>query len=165
MPTNYANPWFAGLFLFTAFNRYLDLAVAHSLAVNLEANDFATKFARGECPKPGWEAEVRTIAATRGRQAREALWKSLAITALFIGLGVAAAAVAGRVHPSLAWDVAKVLSAVGAGLAGWATLFQLGGFIRTWSGRGLHEVVRPILFQAIFLPGLALATVGQLLPQ
>lgn len=78
-------------------------------------------------------------------------------------IGVVIASVLGKVDPSLPVAHGKVLSTVGGMLAAWATLFELGGYVDdSFSGETLDELVRPMLFRAIFLPGLVVATIGQL---
>ena len=64
------------------------------------------------------------------------------------------AAVLGKVHPALPADWGEVMSILGGLLAAWATLFELGGYADTYSGKALHEVLRPIFFRSAFLPGL-----------
>ena len=67
----------------------------------------------------------------------------------------------GRVAPDRPIDIGKALSFVGGSLAAWATLFELGGYVETYGRNQLHELLHPVLFRVIFLPGLALAALGQ----
>jgi hypothetical protein len=80
---------------------------------------------------------------------------------VFVALALVVALLFGRVAPDRPIDWAKFLSLAGGVLAGWATLFELGGYVATFSGEQLHEVVHPVLFRALFLPGLLLAGLGQ----
>ena len=81
---------------------------------------------------------------------------------IFSSIGLLLAFAFGKVAFFLPVAEGKLLSVVGAFLAGWATLFELGGFVETFDGQALHEVIRPILFRVLFLSGVVLATLGQL---
>jgi anti-sigma factor RsiW len=148
-------------FLF-ARQRYLDLALQHNLAINIEAPDMRKMFERGDYPQPDWEGQARATAASHAGQLGSGLWTSLITAAIFLLAGLVAAAMFGELAPDLSFAPAKFISTVGGFLAAWATLFELGGYAETMNGEALHEVVRPVLFKAIFLPGLAIAAVGQL---
>lgn len=143
-------------------NTYLDMAVSHRMAISLEASDLRRAFDEGKYPNFGWEAEARSSAAEHARELRRGMWSALMTTLTFAAVGLALAAVFGKVHPALPWDWSKLLSVAGGLLAAWATLFELGGYTDTMSGESLHEQLRPFFFRSAFLPGLILATAGQL---
>lgn len=132
------------------------------MAINLEARDLRLAFDAGKFPPAGWEAEARLNAAVHAQELRRGVFWALATTLAFAAAGLALAVISGKVHPALPWDWGKVLSVAGGLLAAWATLFELGGYSQTFSGELLHEQLRPFFFRAAFLPGLLLATAGQL---
>lgn len=142
--------------------KYLDMAVSHRMAINLEASDLRRAFDEGKFPCAGWEAEARLSAANHARELRRGMWSALVTTLAFSATGLAFAAIFGKVHPALPWDCGKLLSVAGGLLAAWATLFELGGYTETISGESLHEQLRPFFFRTAFLPGLIFATAGQL---
>lgn len=142
--------------------RYLELAIEHNLAINIRAADMRALFDRGEYPKTGWEQEERNSAAAHAEQLVSGLRASFLTSLGFLLMGLLAAAALGKVAPSLPFSEAKILSTVGGFLAAWVTLFELGDYAETYSGEAIHEIVRPVLFKFIFLPGLAIAALGQL---
>ena len=157
-----ASPWRAlGLLLFDR-ERYLRLAAEHEIAISLRSADYRASYERGEYPKPGWESEAIGRARSHLQGLSRGLRQSFALTLAFAALGAVVTFAFGKVHPSLPFAVAKVLSLLGALLAAWATLFELGGYVHTFDGEALHELLHPALFKAMFLPGVAIAAAGQL---
>lgn len=134
----------------------------HGMAVNLEADDLRQKFDNGCYPTEGWETEARKSADAHAKELKDGIRSALTTTMAFALAGLLLAAALGKVHPSLPVDWGKVLSVFGGLLAAWATLFELGGYSETFSGEALHEKLRPMFFRAAFLPGLVVATAGQL---
>jgi hypothetical protein len=155
--------WRAAFWFFVSFRRYINLAPGHVLALNLKKPDLLAKFNKNEFPQSGWDEDERIQATEHGL----ALWRSLRISVLavlaFVVAGVIASALYGKISPALPIAWPKVLSLTGGFLAAWGTILQLGGYAESWGGNNLHEIIRPIIFKALFLPGLFLATVGQLL--
>lgn len=157
-----ANAQRAAAAIVFARERYLAMAIEHNLAVNVRAADMRARFDRGEYPKPGWEQEAKASASAQAEQLISALRASFITSLVVLLLGLLVAAVLGKVSPSLPLSESKLLSTVGGFLAAWATLFELGGYVETYSGEAMHEVVRPVLFKSIFLSGIAIAALGQL---
>ena len=157
-----AIPHRAALALFVRRERYLDLATEHEVAVNLEAPDIRAAYDQGKYPKPGWQLEARAHARAHAAQLVSGLRGALFTTTAFVAIGLLLGFAFGRVGLTLPIAEGKWLSTIGGFLAAWATLFELGGYAETYGGEALHEVVRPVLFTSIFLPGLAIAAVGQL---
>lgn len=150
------------LCLLFSHETYLDMAVSHVMAINLEASDLRQRFEEGSFPTPGWKAKARLSADAHAKELRGGMWSALKATMAFAMAGLMLAALLGKVHPALTLDWGKALSVVGGLLAAWATLFELGGYTETNSGEALHEKLRPMFFRAAFLPGLIFATAGQL---
>lgn len=157
-----ANTLKALLLFVTAEEKYLDLAVAHGMAVNLQAPDLRRAFDQGQFPKVGWENEARESAHKFAAELRRGIASAFIATFLVVGVGVAIAWMLGKVGAHMNADPGKILSASGGFLAAWATLWELGGYAKTYSGEALHEVLHPLFFRIAFLPGVALATAGQL---
>lgn len=141
---------------------YLDMAVSHGMAINLEANDLRKAFDEGRFPSTGWEIVARSDADAHAKELRGGMWSALTTTLAFAVAGLMLATVLGKIHPALPLDWGKMLSVAGGLLAAWATLFELGGYAETFSGEALHEKLRPMFFRSAFLPGLIFATAGQL---
>lgn len=132
------------------------------MAINLEVPDLAALYQAGTFPKPDWEQEATQYARQGMDEIRSALASSFATIAGITLVSVLALSIFGGISLNLPVSWAKVLSASGAFLAAWATLFALGGIWRSWDGVALHELVHPNLFKLLFLPGTFLAMLGQL---
>lgn len=156
------SPWRAIGPLFFDRDRYLRIAAEHEVAVSLRSADYHSSYEKGEYPKSGWESAAVDRASSHRQGLFRGLRQSFAVTLAFAAAGAVVAFAFGNVHPSLPFATGKALSLVGALLAAWATLFELGGYVHTFDGEALHELLHPALFKAMFLPGLAIATVGQL---
>ena len=148
--------------LFFDRDQYLRIAAEHEVAVSLGSNDYRSSYEKGEYPIPGWESAAVDRARSHMHGLFRGLRQSFALTLAFATAGTVAAVAFGKVDPSWPFAAGKVLSLVGALLAAWATVFELGGYVHTFDGEALHELLHPALFKAMFLPGLAIATVGQL---
>jgi len=155
------SPWRALLPLLFRRPRYVDLAVSHAVALCLRSSQYRDLHARGEFPSPSWESATRQNLEPAAQKLVRSLAASLFMTAAFVVGALVVAWLLGRVAPDRPLDVGKTLSLVGGSLAGWATLFELGGYVETFSREQLHELLHPVLFRVIFLPGLAIAAIGQ----
>ena len=142
--------------------RYLRIAAEHEVAVSLRSAGYRASYEKGEYPKPGWESAAVDRARSHMQGLFSGLRRSLALTLAFAAVGGLIAFAFGKVHPLLPFAVGKALSLVGALFAAWATVFELGGYVHSFDGEVLHELLHPALFKAMFLPGLAVAAVGQL---
>ena len=129
----------------------------------MKSPDLLAGFNAGTFPPLGWEVEARRNANEAAEKLLRALGGTLLMitSALVLALGVLWAS--GKLSPDLPVSWSKVLSTAGGFLAAWATLFELAGVPQTWSGESLHEEIHPAIFCAIFLPGLLLAFLGQML--
>lgn len=142
---------------------YVPAAVAHSLAVDLKKPDLMQAFREGTFPRADWELEAKANLRQWGLDVRSGLARSFSVTVIFVFLGLCVALAVGSLDPDLPISWSKVFSVIGGGLAAWATLFELGGYVATYGGKAAHEIARPALFKLIFLPGLAIAVLGQVL--
>lgn len=157
-----ASPWHAIWPLLLNRERYLHIAAEHAIAVSLGSADYRASYEKGEYPKPGWESAALEQAKLHMRALFRGLRQSLLLTLAFASIGFVVAFAFGKVDPLLQFSAGKALSVVGALFAAWATLFELGGYVRTWDGESLHELLHPVLFKIMFLLGLGIATIGQL---
>lgn len=155
-------PWVATFWFVFSIRKFSNLAPGHSLAINLEKADQLAKYQRGEFPVEQLGEGARRQALEHGQALRRSLGVSFLAVSIFIIAGVAASVFLGTVHPNLPMAWSKVLSVVGGHLAAWGTILQLGGYAESYSGKNLYEIIRPPIFRSLFLPGLLLATVGQL---
>ena len=157
---NVVSATFALLFM---RRRYEEMAQQQELWVNVSSEDLRQRYERGDYPNLDWVSESMRRARSGANKLRRGLWSSFWWTCSFLLIGVVIASVLGKVDPSLPVAHGKILSTVGGMLAAWATLFELGGYVDdSFSGETLDELVRPMLFRAVFLPGLVIATIGQL---
>lgn len=146
------------------FNRrkYIDLAVHHGMAINLEAPDLLRCYQVGTFPKAGWESEAAEAARANAKRIDRAIWSSFGVTLACAIAAALAAAYFGKLSPELPFSWSKALSLVGGFLAAWATLMELGGLVQTFSGNALHELIHPMLFRMLFVSGTLVVLVGQL---
>jgi hypothetical protein len=161
-PFKRASPSGAFVCFLFRYDKYLDMAVEHGMALNLEAHDLRAAYEAGRFPSANWQEEARSTADESARELKQSMKSALKTTLVFAATGLIVAVLLGKVHPTNPVDWGKVLSVAGGVLAAWATLFELGGYAQTYSGEALHEVVHPLFFRFAFLPGLTLATIGQL---
>jgi hypothetical protein len=156
------SPWRALFPLFFVKEQYLEMAISHSLAVSLDKPSNREAFKRGEYPHAAWEQDTKANLKAPADNLIHSFGKSFLITGMFFVTAIGFAMLLDRVSIDRPLDIGKSLSLTGAFLAGWATLFELGGYMETYSREQLHELLHPLLFRVIFLPGLAIAAIGQI---
>ena len=155
-------PWVATFWFVFSIRKFSSLAPGHSLALNLKQPDLLALHERGEFPVGSWVEDACSQELKHGQALRRSLGVSFLAASTFIIAGLVTSVLLGTVHPNLPMAWSKVLSVVGGHLAAWGTILQLGGYAGSWSGKNLYEIIRPPIFRSLFLPGLLLATVGQL---
>ena len=150
------------LFFFT-HEKYIDLAKCHSMAVSLESEGSLKAFEEGVFPSE--EQQISTDANIRKftKHLKRKLFVSFVwiILAAILALGIGY--FMGTISPNINLSVEHFLIFIGTALASWGTLFELGGGIATWSGEALHEIIHPIIFQILFIPGILLMLAGTIL--
>ena len=147
------------LFLFSR-EQYISDAVEHGMAINLEAPDLRRNYEEGNFPKPGWEAEAREHALLAAHQLSKGLWGSFWFIAAVSLIACVIAYINGTIDPKLAIDPSKGISFAGTFLASWGTLMELGGGFQTWKRKALHELIHPVIFKILFIPGVCLLLLG-----
>jgi hypothetical protein len=138
-----ANTLLAVSYFIFARRRYLKLAVRHAMAINLEAPDLLQCYKDGKYPQAGWEERALENASNGAKQVQAGLSSSFfwvltfALLALFVGF------VIGSLDIGLPLNTASTLVFIGTFLSSWATLMELGGGFRTWSGEALQRIDSP----------------------
>ncbi len=158
----HASPWRTLPLLVFDRQCFVNAAVNHGMAVNLESPDLLSKHKAGTFPTQGWEIEAEATISRSTDKLRQALWSSFIAVLVVTLIAIVITYSAGLLAPSLPIAVGKLTGAIGGFLAGWATLFALGTPTETYDGRTLPELVHPKVFTALFIPGLFFAFIGQL---
>ncbi|WP_430229982.1 hypothetical protein [Nitrosomonas communis] len=148
-------------FLF-AHERYLELAIRHNMAINLESRDILKAFQEGTYLKDGWEEELLERAKEAAAGVRRGIWSSFLMMAIALVVAIAIGYHFGKVSPELPLSWPKVFGLLGGFLTAWATLMELGGLMKTYSGETLHELIHPAFFRVLFIPGTLAVMVGLL---
>lgn len=150
------------LFASASRSRFLAFAKPHNLAAELGSNQMAEAYRNGTFPATRWLAEADSVAMCQLTELRETIKKS---TKLTLGIAVVVAialASFGKVDPNLPFDSGKVVTAIGALAAGWASVLQFHPVPRTFRGNFLHEVAHDAAVRTFFVCGVLLGTVGAL---
>ena len=148
-------------FLF-AHKRYLQMAISHSMAINLESRGALESFQQGNYPLDEREKNLLESAEEAAKGVRRGIWSSFLMVTVASLVAVLLAYCLDKVSPDLPVSWPKLLGLSGGFLAAWATLMELGGLMETYSGEALHELVHPALFKVLFVPGTLAAMVGLL---
>jgi hypothetical protein len=125
--------------------------VTHAVWVNLKAPDLRQRFDEGTYSPDLSDfhaAEARNTADLVSRLMRSFV-SMLVVSAVALVIGF----VLGSLGPSLPLNLRKALAFVSTFLVAWATLFELGTGIVSWSGETLNERLHPRIFQLLFIPG------------
>lgn len=134
------------LLFFISQERYLNAAVGHTAYLEDQELDGADSPDLEEIR----DQESQNFKIIRSQLIRSFIW----IICLVLGL------IVGWMIFNVIWisellDWTRGLSFIGTALVGWAALFELGGEgLASWGGETLSELVHPIIFQILFIPGL-----------
>jgi len=145
--------------LFSA-DQHVDLAVAHNLSRVLTATDLADKHKKGEFPTTEHVAALQSAALSNFVAVRRSIAISGLLAAAICGAALAAAAVLGKVHPSLPVDYGKAVTWVGAFLASWGAILQFRPAEESVKGGMLHEWLHGLVVRILFGGGTVLAAFG-----
>jgi hypothetical protein len=150
--------------LFAAFSRsrFLAIAVPHNLAAELSSPQIAEGHKSGSFPSAEWILGASEIANKQLNDLRRSLVKSAYISMSAAVVVVIALAVFGKVGPSLPADVGKLITAMGALSAGWASVLQLHPVQRTLREICIHEIAHKTAVWGALLNGVLLGAVGAL---
>jgi hypothetical protein len=133
------------------------------MAINLEIKSLKDAFDKGTFPNENQEKSISENILKFTTHIRWKLLESFLWVLLMSVLALAVGYYKCTIGITLDISVTKVLTFLGSALVGWATLFELGGGVATMSGEALHEVIHPILFKILFVPGLLLLFAGVVL--
>jgi hypothetical protein len=93
--------------------RYLQLAIQHNMAVNLQSQDILEAFRKGVYPKEGWESEALANAKEAATHVRRAIWVSFLMVAATSLIAIAIAGVLGSISANLPTSLPRVLGLLG----------------------------------------------------
>jgi hypothetical protein len=156
--------WKAAVFALASPTRYRDLGVAYVLSRNLDGSNqhFADRYNSDETYRGEVTQTFAKQAAADARSLRARILLSLGITAGVLLIAFMIGWVRGAVNLTLPIDCLRACNVLGSALVGWATLFGLGTSKPVWDGNALPDLVGPVIFRILFVPGLVLALVGAL---
>ncbi len=155
-----ANTYKAVFLFFFSRKKYIALAINHSMAINLEAQDILNKYKEGTYPVVGWENEAIKSAEEAAKQVSKGLWGAFGSILMAAIIALAVDYYLGSINPFLSINYSLFSTFIGTFLASWATLMELGGGFATWSGKALHELIHPAMFKLLFVPGVCLLFIG-----
>lgn len=162
LPTPKLANGLAALFVAVNSSRFLAIAKPHNLAAELGSTQMAGAYRNGTFPAVKWLADADTVAMRQLRELRETLKKSTKITISIAAVVAIALAFSGKIDPNLPIDSGKMVTALGALAAGWASVLQFHPVPRTFRGNFIHEVAHDAAVRTFFISGLFLGTVGAL---
>lgn len=142
--------------------RFLALALPHNLAAELGSPQIAAAYQDGTFPAVKWLADADSIASRQLADLRMVISKSTMVTSGIAAVVVMTLSVTGKIHPSLPVDIGKIVTAMGAITAGWASVLQFHPVTPTFRGNFLHEVAHITAVRVFFASGLALGALGAL---
>lgn len=144
---------FKGVLLFlTSRDKYIDAAVEHGAWLQMQAEDLRAKYLEGKfIPASG---ETRVLETRRFESLQQQLLVSLGQVAGVALVSVLVGIWRNAIQLEMPIDVGRAAGFCGTALVGWAALFELGGpRLASWDGESLSEVIHPVIFQILFIPG------------
>lgn len=133
--------------------RYISMAVAHNMAINLEARDLRKLYEEGKYPTEESLKEMESSIINFANLLQEKIVKSLFLVTFLLALMLVAGYFTDAIHPSLSFDTKYVLSVLGALLLVWSSLISLGPELGTYKGKALHEVFFVVFRTALLISG------------
>ena len=142
---------------FPSKKRFIEMAVLHGMARNLESEDQRKRAERnGSESLKQWEEQYRTDYTKMTSAINSALWSAFWIIVAVIVISIGVAVQLESVSPSLPLNVVKSTTFLGSALVAWATLMELGGDFPVWDGKAFPQLAHTVIFKAIFVPGVLL---------
>jgi hypothetical protein len=162
-PYTRQSPYFGAIMFLCSKRRFIEMAVQHGMACNLESEDQLKRAnERGQDLLKQLEERYRTDYTKMTIEIDAALWWALRIILAVVVLSLVIAGLLGRVSLSLPLDYVKVTTFVGSTLVAWATLMELGGDFPVWDGKAFPQMAHTVVFKSIFVPGVLLVLTGVL---
>lgn len=144
----------SAIYFFISRKKYIEMAVSHGMACNLEADDQKKSAEeRGDVLLAQWERQYRKDYTEMTSEITSALWSSFWVVLLLIFVSFSLAFYFGSLSIDRAFDPVKAIAYVGSSLVGWAALMELGNDFMVWDGPAFPQLVHKVIFKAIFLPG------------
>lgn len=163
-PYTRQNPYLGACVFFVSKKKFVDMAVLHGMACNLEADDQRKRADESGLPLLRlWEETYRSGYGDMTREISAALWSAFWATVVVATLSIGIAAHLDRVSLALPLDSPRAVTFIGSALVAWATLMELGGDFSVWDGKAFPQLTHTILFKAIFLSGILLVLISVLI--
>ena len=151
------SPHLGACVFFLSKKKFIEMAVLHGMALNLEQEDQRKRAEEGGSRLlKQWEEHYRSDYAKMTDAINTALWSAFWTIVVVIAISTGVAAYLDRVSPSLPPDIARSMTFVGSALVAWATLMELGGDFPVWDGKAFPQLAHTVIFTAIFVPGVLL---------
>jgi hypothetical protein len=151
------NPYLGACVFFLSKGKFLDMAVAHGMARNLEADDQRKRADEGGAAVlKQWEEIYRKDYTKMTAEINAALWSAFRTIAFVVALAIGVATNLDRLGLSLPFDPIRTVTFIGSALVAWATLMELAGDFPVWDGKAFPQLAHTVIFKVIFLSGILL---------
>jgi hypothetical protein len=158
------NPYRGAYVFFVSKSKFIDMAVAHGMACNLEADDQRTRAAEGgSAVLKQWEKTYRSDYTEMTIVINAALWSAFWIIVIVVALAIGVAANLDRLGLSLPLDPVRAVTFIGSALVAWATLMELAGDFPVWDDKAFPQLAHTVIFKIIFLSGILLVLTSVLI--
>ena len=156
-PYTRQSPYFGAIMFFLSKKKFIEMAVLHGMARNLESPDqLKAAQERGEELLHHWEETYRTDYTKMTVAIDAALWSAFWTIVGVVVLALVIAAIFERIGLSLPIDYGKSTTFLGSTLVAWATLMELAGDFPVWNGKAFPQLAHTVIFKSIFVPGVFL---------
>ena len=142
---------------FVSKSKFLDMAVAHGMACNLESDDRRKRADDGGSDVlKRWEETYRSDYTEMTTEINAALWSAFWTIVVVVVIAIGVAANLDRIGLSLPLDPVRAVTFIGSALVAWATLMELAGDFPVWDGKAFPQLAHTVIFKVIFLSGILL---------
>ena len=142
---------------FVSKSKFLDMAVAHGMACNLEADDQRKRADDGGSDVlKRWEETYRSDYTKMTTEINAALWSAFWTIVVVVVIAIGVAANLDRIGLLLPLDPVRAVTFIGSALVAWATLMELAGDFPVWDGKAFPQLAHTVIFKVIFLSGILL---------
>ena len=158
------NPYLGACVFFVSKSKFIDMAVAHGMACNLEADDQRKRADEGgSAVLKKWEETYRSDYSEMTTEINAALWSAFWTIVVVVAFSIGVAAELNRLALSLPLDPVRAVTFIGSALVAWATLMELAGDFPVWDGKAFPQLAHTVIFKVIFLSGILLVLTSILL--
>ena len=142
---------------FVSKSKFLNMAVAHGMACNLEADDQRKRADDGGFDVlKRWEETYRSDYTKMTTEINAALWSAFWTIVVVVVIAIGVAANLDRIGLLLPLDPVRAVTFIGSALVVWATLMELAGDFPVWDGKAFPQLAHTVIFKVIFLSGILL---------